>query len=70
MKFFKPLVIIIAFIALAYTVSAHTIKFNTLGDKAVETQTTKQPQQLPVHGDLLFALTAIASIGGYMALKK
>lgn len=70
MKFLKPVLIILTFIAFTYTVSAHKVSFNGLGSKAVEVAAQNAPVSLPVNGDLLFALTAIASLGGYMVFKK
>ncbi len=70
MKFLKPIFIILAIVALTYTVSAQKVSFNKLEDKSVEVPTQNTPVSLPVNGDLLFALTAIASLGGYMVFKK
>lgn len=70
MKFLKPTLIVLAFVAITYTVSAHKVSFNHLTNKSVEAHHPNKPISLPVHGDLLFAFAAIASLGGYMALKK
>lgn len=70
MKFLKPILFLLAFVALTYTVSAHKVSFNHLTNKSVEAPTPNAPVSLPIHGDLLFAFAAIASLGGYMALKK
>ena len=65
MKFLKPILIILAVIALTYSVSAREVSFNRLADKL-----TVPSKTLPVNGDLLFAFTAIFSLGGYMVFKK
>ncbi|MBC7615091.1 MAG: hypothetical protein H7202_03395 [Pedobacter sp.] len=65
MKFLKPILIILAVIALTYSVSAREVSFNRLTDKL-----TPPSKTLPINGDLLFAFTAIFSLGGYMAFKK
>ncbi len=65
MKFLKPLFIILTLLALTYTVSASN--FNKIGNAITELPT---PTTLPVNNDLLFAFTAIVSLGGYMVFKK
>ena len=65
MKFLKPILIILAVIALTYSVSAREVSFNRLADKLIVPSKT-----LPINGDLLFAFTAIFSLGGYMVFKK
>lgn len=65
MKFLKPILIILTLVALTYTVSASN--FNKIGNAITELPT---PTTLPVNNDLLFALTAIVSLGGYMVFKK
>lgn len=67
MKFLKHIVIILALVAITYTVSARKVSFNEVISEAVETPV---PTTLPINGDLLFAFTAIASLGGYIAFKK
>lgn len=66
MKFLKPALILLTILALTYTVSANKISFNKLTDRSTPTA----PASLPVKGDLVFALTAIATLGGYMVFKK
>lgn len=71
MKFLKPVLIILTLIALTYTVSARKVSFNRVMDKpTVANSQNKTSTSLPVNGDLLFAFTAIASLGGYMVFKK
>jgi len=71
MKFLKPAFIILTLIALTYTVSASKVSFNRLASTSVESKSkSTSSTTLPVNGDLLFAFTAIASLGGYMAFKK
>ncbi|HTM98371.1 MAG TPA: hypothetical protein VL088_06505 [Pedobacter sp.] len=65
MKFLKPTLVLITILVLTYTVSASNVSFNHL---VVSNQATTTA--LPLNGDLLFAFGAIASIGGYLALKK
>ena len=65
MKFLKPALIILTVIGLTYTVSASKVSFNRLTHSQAAASTA-----LPVNGDLLFAFTAIFSLGGYMAFKK
>lgn len=70
MKFLKPILIILAVIALTYSVSAREVSFNKLTINQVALTTQSTSKTLPVNGDLLFAFTAIFSLGGYMAFKK
>ncbi len=67
MKFLKPLLIILTLVALTYTVSASKVSFNNIANTLTEIPT---PTTLPVNNDLLFAFTAIVSLGGYMVFKK
>lgn len=67
MKFFKPVLIIFTLAALTYVLSANKVSLNKNVSKVTE---ASQPTALPVHGDLLFAFTAIASLGGYLVFKK
>ncbi len=71
MKFLKPILVSFILVALTYTVSANKTSFVKFSNK-LQQEDTKQPlsTSLPVHRDLIFALTAIASLGGYIALKK
>ena len=70
-KFLKPILIILTVIALTYTVSARKVSFNQLASEVTATSNQNNPTpSLPVNGDLLFAFTAIASLGGYMVFKK
>lgn len=71
MKFLKPVLIILTVIALTYTVSARKVSFNQLASEVTAASNQNKPTtSLPVNGDLLFAFTAIASLGGYMVFKK
>ena len=70
MKFLKPLLIILTVIGLTYSVSASKVSFNRLTNNQVVLATQSTSKTLPVNGDLLFAFTAIFSLGGYMAFKK
>ncbi|SFH45707.1 hypothetical protein [Pedobacter insulae] len=65
MKFAKPILVLITILILTYTVSASNVSFNHL-----EISSQIPVTALPLNGDLLFALCAIASLGGYLALKK
>ena len=67
MKFLKPALIILIVMALTYSVSARKVSFNRLINNQVLPITSKT---LPINGDLLFAFTAIFSLGGYMVFKK
>ena len=67
MKFLKPILVILTVIALSYSVSATEVSFNRLTENQVVPVTSKT---LPVNDDLLFAFTAIFSLGGYMVFKK
>jgi hypothetical protein len=64
MKFLKPALLLITILAVTYTVSAHKVSFNHL---PISSQVTTA---LPLNGDLLFAFIAIASLGGYLLIKK
>ncbi len=68
MKFLKPVLIILILVAITYTVSASNVSFNEIITNKLTTSNT--PTTLPIHGDLLFAFTAIFSISGYIVLKK
>jgi hypothetical protein len=68
MKFLKPVLIILILVALTYTVSASNVSFNEIVTSKLAS--SPNPTSLPIHGDLLFAFTAIFSLGGYMVLKK
>lgn len=65
MKFLKPILVLVIVVALTYTVSASNVSFNQL-----LVNNTKSTTNLPVNGDLLFALSAIVSLGGYLVIKK
>ncbi len=65
MKFLKPILVLVIVVVLTYTVSASNVSFNQL-----MIDNTKTPTNLPLNGDLLFALSAIASLGGYLVFKK
>ncbi len=69
-KFLKPILIILTIVALTYTVSASKVSFNKLTSTTEVSKNQTTSPSLPVNGDLLFAFTAIASLGGYLALKK
>lgn len=75
MKFLKPLLLIAAILILTYTVKAAnqsvsdalthtTISFNN------NTDAGKQPNQLPINNDVVFAFIAIASLSSYLIFKK
>jgi len=68
MKFLKAVLIILIVVTITYTVNASNISFNHLSSTTLAVNTTSQA--LPINGDLLFAFTAIASIGGYQIFKK
>ena len=70
MKFLKPALIILTLVAITFTVSANKISFNKEVKQQVKGSTQNTPKPLPVNDDLLFAFTAIASLGGYMVFKK
>ncbi|MEJ5996385.1 hypothetical protein WG904_18295 [Pedobacter sp. Du54] len=70
MKFLKPALIILTLVAITFTVSASKISFNKEVKLSVKADKQNTSKSLPVNGDLLFAFTAIASLGGYMAFKK
>ena len=71
MKFLKPVLLILTIFALTYTVSANNVSFNKLTKVPAQISNQhKKSGSLPVHGDLIFAITAIATLGGYMAFKK
>lgn len=67
MKFLKSVLILLTLVAVTYIVSASKVSLSKIANKSTETSSTTT---LPVHGDLLFAFTAIASLGGYIAFKK
>ena len=70
MKFFKPALIILALVALTFTVRASKISFNKEVKQSVKGDQQNKSNSLPVNDDLLFAFTAIVSLGGYMIFKK
>lgn len=70
MKFLKPVLILFSIVALTYTVSARNVAFNQDTISPIALSSKKQPVSLPVNGDLIFAFTAIATLGGYMIFKK
>lgn len=67
MKTFKPLLLIFALIAITLTVKANKFENES---QIKKTTPIHKSTQLPVNRDLVFALTAIVSLGGYIALKK
>ena len=71
MKFLKPILVSLILIALTYTVSANKISFNKFSSQPLKVDSKQRAStNLPINGDLLFAFTAIASLGGYITLKK
>lgn len=64
MKLLKPALVILFVLALTYTVMAGQTQSTHIAHTAENTLS------LPVHGDLLFAFTAIFSLSGYLIFKK
>ncbi|RZL34582.1 MAG: hypothetical protein EOP00_31370 [Pedobacter sp.] len=70
MKFLKPALIILSLLALTFTVRGSKISFNKEVNQSIKLEQKGTSEALPIHGDLLFAFTAIASLGGYIVFKK
>ncbi|RZK41400.1 MAG: hypothetical protein EOO90_11425 [Pedobacter sp.] len=71
MKLLKPILVIFTFLALTYSVSANKTSGTTSTSiLPVAKQVKSNEGALPVNNVLLFAFSAIATMGGYMFFKS